>query len=666
MIKIVVFYEDNQVKEHEQADEKPITIGRAPGCTIQLDETSISRLHAVIRFESGSWLVERKANFGAILLNGQEVENAPLEGGEEIAIGKFSLRLDIEEQLSTRLPVAGSSREIQSEDDDGRTRFVSASVIATLKFEPGAANLSEFLIEKDLVLVGRGSNCDVVLTEKKASRKHYEIRKQGLSFVLKDLNSANGTLVNGSPVTEVELVPGDMIAVGEARCQFSVENKSFFSQQDQFLPVPAHLEQADGLVSASGGGFPLSVGEAAQGGSPGDLQGGSGITGISDPEPAISNTDFIGRAKRAWSNIPKAQRMRYLTILVVFALITALLGGPDEAPKPKPKVAPGSKAARSFENLTEAKKKFVRDNYTELLKAQEKKDFNKMREFAASILTHVDDYKDTKIYESMAIKGIEDIKEKERIREQEALTAKRRKEVEALVEKGREIFEKALEDAKFRPQLLSVIQEIYTKDPNSSVTEEWKRRIREREEEEKRKIEEAQLKEELRLKAEDAFAKVESIYRADKYVEALEEAEKLADLEHRDSDFLDRVDKLKAEIRGKLSSIVDPLLRDAKIQTQEGGDLVKARDLFQQILKVDSRNREARDGLESIREVLLMRAKRLFTEAAVAESVSDLAEAREKFKKCYEVAPDENVFRYKERCRNKLRRFEAFDGTRDF
>src|SRR5262245_24275291 len=96
MIKIQIFNADNMVSEFEGGDDKEISIGRAQGCSIVLDEPSISRLHAVIFPLGGGWVLQRKANFGQVLLNEQEVENAPLEGGEELKIGNFSLRIQIE------------------------------------------------------------------------------------------------------------------------------------------------------------------------------------------------------------------------------------------------------------------------------------------------------------------------------------------------------------------------------------------------------------------------------------------------------------------------------------------------------------------------------------------------------------------------------------------
>jgi len=43
---------------------------------------------------------------------------------------------------------------------------------------------------------------------------------EGSRFILKDLNSTNGTLLNGNPVTEIDLHPGDVIEMGEMQLEF--------------------------------------------------------------------------------------------------------------------------------------------------------------------------------------------------------------------------------------------------------------------------------------------------------------------------------------------------------------------------------------------------------------------------------------------------------------
>jgi pSer/pThr/pTyr-binding forkhead associated (FHA) protein len=648
MIKIAIYRNDELVKEFEQAGtDKEITIGRAPGCTIHLDEASVSRLHAHLKFTDNSWSVARKANFGAVLLNGQEIENAPLEGGEELTIGEFSLRINIEETRKTGSAAGGMamvSSNTNADDEGGGTKIMTTGVNGLFRFEPGTANLAEFLLEAELAVFGRGSNCDVVLTEKKASRKHIEIRKQGLSFLVKDLNSANGTLVNGSKITETELVSGDVIQIGEAKIQFSVENKDYFSRQDQFMPVPAHLEQAMTMGSAGD-----------QGGAP-DYSGGEPIPGI-DPAPAPeAPKSLVGKVKLWYSSMPKERRMRLIGLLTAIALVGAIFGSGDDAPKNEP--VKGVKA-RTYEGLTPEKKKYVRDNYELLLKAQELRDYVKVTTYASLILVHVDDFKDTKSYEALAKKGIEQAEEEKRRKILEEKQAAVRKEVAALEEKGRALLAKALDDPKFRPELDTLIQEIYGKDPNNRSAADWKAQIKAKDEEDKRLADEKLRKEEIKNKAEAAFAEVEKTYKEEKYIPALQAAETLYALEYKEKEFVDRIDKLKEEIRSKLSTVIAPYLREAETERQEGGDLVKAKEAYLKVLKVDATNKEAKRGLEEIHEKLHLRAKRLFTEAVIADSMSDLVEAREKYEKCLRVAPDEKDV-YRIRCRSKLNRFEAF------
>ena len=183
-------------------------------------------------------------------------------------------------------------------------------------------------------------------------------------------------------------------------------------------------------------------------------------------------------------------------------------------------------------------------------------------------------------------------------------------------------------------------------------------------EDEKRQAEEAAKKEELRRKAEDAYAKVEAIFKQEKFLEALKEAEHLVDGSWNEKEYLDKVEKLKTDIRTGLKNVLDPLLTEAKNQRQEGGDLVKARDKYREVLAIDKDNAEALRGISEIRDVLLLRAKRYYAEAILAESISELQEAKEKYEKCLHTAPDDPNFPpnmdYRSRCRRKLVRYQAF------
>jgi signal transduction histidine kinase/pSer/pThr/pTyr-binding forkhead associated (FHA) protein len=71
------------------------------------------------------------------------------------------------------------------------------------------------------VSIGRDRASRVVLHDTEVSRKHAEISAQNEIYQLRDVGSANGTLVNTKPVTDAPLQPGDHITVGQSILVFS-------------------------------------------------------------------------------------------------------------------------------------------------------------------------------------------------------------------------------------------------------------------------------------------------------------------------------------------------------------------------------------------------------------------------------------------------------------
>jgi predicted component of type VI protein secretion system len=63
--------------------------------------------------------------------------------------------------------------------------------------------------------IGRGEDCKVRVPLPSVSRQHCELHiDDDDEFAVKDLNSSNGTYVNGDRVRSRELIPGDLLAVG--------------------------------------------------------------------------------------------------------------------------------------------------------------------------------------------------------------------------------------------------------------------------------------------------------------------------------------------------------------------------------------------------------------------------------------------------------------------
>jgi hypothetical protein len=77
------------------------------------------------------------------------------------------------------------------------------------------------VVGDDPITIGRLAECDIPLTgDTNVSRRHAEIRRDGDEFVVADLDSLNGTRVNGAGVKTRRLADGDEITVGLTTLRF--------------------------------------------------------------------------------------------------------------------------------------------------------------------------------------------------------------------------------------------------------------------------------------------------------------------------------------------------------------------------------------------------------------------------------------------------------------
>jgi hypothetical protein len=121
-------------------------------------------------------------------------------------LGPVEIVLDSDESLTTgQFLLAGEVREGETGGPVGSLVLADGSRL-TLGVEP--------------VTIGRLPECDVVITDASVSRRHAEVRRRDGAFVVIDLDSTNGTRVNGAGVRERPLADGDEIKVGNATLRF--------------------------------------------------------------------------------------------------------------------------------------------------------------------------------------------------------------------------------------------------------------------------------------------------------------------------------------------------------------------------------------------------------------------------------------------------------------
>lgn len=91
---------------------------------------------------------------------------------------------------------------------------------AELNLLEGDRRTQSYALTKPVTTIGRASECDVTLSDGAASRQHAEVRNSGGAYVVADLSSTNGTLVNDQRIVQQPLNDGDRIVIGQTVLEF--------------------------------------------------------------------------------------------------------------------------------------------------------------------------------------------------------------------------------------------------------------------------------------------------------------------------------------------------------------------------------------------------------------------------------------------------------------
>src|SRR5436190_9876654 len=84
-------------------------------------------------------------------------------------------------------------------------------------------------LKTDKTTIGRVEDNTFQIAEPSVSSHHCEVEMRGSDVLVKDLNSTNGTFVNGEKVTESVLKPGQTLRVGQVEIRLETEG----------MPAPA-------------------------------------------------------------------------------------------------------------------------------------------------------------------------------------------------------------------------------------------------------------------------------------------------------------------------------------------------------------------------------------------------------------------------------------------
>ncbi|MGH2331337.1 FHA domain-containing protein [Thermoanaerobacter mathranii] len=96
-------------------------------------------------------------------------------------------------------------------------RYERQITAAKLSFLNGERTFNLF----EVTTIGRSEKCDIVIESPYVSARHAIIRKRGRRFYIQDLNSTNGTFINGKRVKGIAKIKNnDVITLGDVELKF--------------------------------------------------------------------------------------------------------------------------------------------------------------------------------------------------------------------------------------------------------------------------------------------------------------------------------------------------------------------------------------------------------------------------------------------------------------
>ncbi|MEY3406757.1 MAG: hypothetical protein RLZZ556_829 [Actinomycetota bacterium] len=114
--------------------------------------------------------------------------------------------------------VASESDQLSEEDQAAVAALPAGNALLVVRRGPNKG--ARFLLDADLITVGRHPNSDVFLDDVTVSRRHAEIRRTSGEFSVKDLDSLNGTYYQGARVESALLTNGSELQIGKYHFTF--------------------------------------------------------------------------------------------------------------------------------------------------------------------------------------------------------------------------------------------------------------------------------------------------------------------------------------------------------------------------------------------------------------------------------------------------------------
>ncbi len=506
-------------------------------------------------------------------------------------------------------------------DTEDNTQLFTGFAKYSLELFGETAPYDTYNITEEEVLIGRDpSKCQIVLNDPEVSTSHAIIKRVGGVCILEDLKSANGTILNGKRINKKELLNEDEFIIGSTTFTVYVGNDFIDSQKETLMPVEDNQEVVVEEIVEVSDDEDVDIGE----------------DGHSHEEEVFDNS-LVGKFKR----LPTPRKIIYIFIAIAIGIVMmpetenkknnakVKQQGKNEQTKPSTDVS----SNLSAEQITE------RDSYYQLARvAADERNFEEASFNLDKALAIDPNYIQAKQLSQIVKNSLAKIAElnKEKRKEQEA--EQRRKEVAALVKRATTaVKDRNVELAR------KLFQEIKIKDPrNFDVTALEAELNGWMDKENRKKLEEAQREAE-RNKMVSQLQPGRALFLKEDWYNAIVALERFMQIKQMDEDLLKKGADMLKKSKKMQKEVIGPLLGKAR-SLKEGEDLKAAYQTYSEVLRYDPSSIEALDEMAEINTTLTLRARRVFREAIISESLGLFEEAKSKYQEVQQIAPIENEY----------------------
>ncbi len=206
-----------EVQEFVLTEGATASIGRQAGNDICIPEEHVSRQHAVISYRDGLFLINDSGSANGTFVNDTQLTGAfPLSAGDVIRLYVPELRFFAAVTAEEEATATQRGMLITAAINTGQGKLVITS-------GPQEGQTIPLLLQK--VTVGRATNkadWEIGLQDPSVSRPHARLERVNNNWLVYDLGSSNGTMVNDVVVNEKGRVlrDGDLVVFGKTYVLF--------------------------------------------------------------------------------------------------------------------------------------------------------------------------------------------------------------------------------------------------------------------------------------------------------------------------------------------------------------------------------------------------------------------------------------------------------------